>query len=188
MLRKRHSVVLFICLSITRVGLGAETNSLGTIGKLFPQQISGYLLAKDVRDWITVLPTSELQFAYLAGVLTNATTPATNDVDRKTTAILLLGLVGNTNSIDLLATQIAFKGGNAGHSYPGVFAFSQIGEPAIPKLLDVIRNSTNEVVIANAVKSLVIIKGTNYGQFVLTQKTNLLQIDWKKLIDHAVWD
>ena len=171
--------------AIACTALAGETNSAASAAIQFPSRVGTHPIALEVRAAVNKFPTIEAQTEYLAGILTNQPAPTDVGNSQKVSAIRLLGYAGKTNSTDLLLSQIAFRDIN-GHSYPAVYALAHLGEAAVPKLLDLVDESTNQIAIANAVQTLVLIKGTNYETFVLRQKDNVRPDTWNKLIRHAL--
>jgi hypothetical protein len=165
--------------------IASETNELQITRVKLPNRVGSHVVEPDILDAGNRLRTVGEQVACLSTILTNATIQSVAENRRQASAIRLLGVLADTNSTSLLVTHIAFEDLET-KSYPAVYALASIGESAIPKLVRLIENSTNEVVVANSVKSLMLIKGTNYQEFVQGQKTNLPPDRWKRLIRYAV--
>ena len=176
------AIALF-CFLIGRV-FAETTNGTPTNRITFPDTVSGRQIASKLCLEANGLTNADLQLAYLSSVVSNTLSTNLERNFYKASAIRLLGFVGNTNSIDILISQIAFRDNSSG-TYPTVESMVLFGEKAVPQLLCVVRDSATKPDIGSAVEALKRIKGSQYEKFVLEQKTTLPDEKWKRLVRYA---
>ena len=106
---------------------------------------------------------------------------------RKASAIRLLGTLKAQAGIQPLVSNIEFQDTET-QTYPVVHALAEIGEDAVPSLVDVIKREEKGKKIELAVQALVMIKGEKYGEFVAAQKSKIPSNAWRNLLRFAIDD
>lgn len=165
--------------------LAGLTNDNYSIGNLLPERIGAHIVDPELRNEVNQISNNENRQLYLSKILTNQGSGKEVENRRVASAIRLLGTLRKTNSVDLISDFITFEEIET-RSYPAVYAITNMGEASVPVLLKITMSSTNEMAIANSVKSLMLIKGTNYLDFAVTQKNNFPASEWKRLLRYAI--
>jgi hypothetical protein len=124
-----------------------------------PTHVMGYMVNPDVREEANKLATSELRIAYLLSVIASNAVD-TNEIEnfRKSSAIRLVSVIKSTNSIAILVSNIDFVDAKYPER-PAYRPLEAIGEPAVPYLLDVLKDpSTSSQKCDRVIEVLRIIK------------------------------
>jgi hypothetical protein len=147
------------------------------------------MVSKDVREGANRLATSELRVAYLSSVIgSNALKTNENQNFSKSSAIRLLGVIKNTNSIPVLVSNITFADAIFPRR-PAYRALEKIGEPAVPCLMDVVKDPSAPPDKLELVVHVLRVIKHNPGQwdkFVEDQKKVLPPQLWGR-IDRKIW-
>ena len=105
-----------------------------------PSYIGVYYLDKEIRQTANSLSKTELRIAYLSGVIaSNSQDSSKGENYRKSSAIRLLGVVGGTNAIPLLVSNVAFVDAKYPER-PVMDAMQSIGETGVPYLPDALKD------------------------------------------------
>ena len=153
-------------------------------GVKLPAKIGFYEINDEVCSEANKLESKDLQIKYLSSVIQKMHDPATEN-SRKASAIRLLGFIASTNTIDVLVSSISF--GDVKHGdFPAVQSLTNIGAPAIPKLLAMVEGSTNKMELYCAVQTLKKINGSKYQEFVQQQKSVMPHARWIELLRYDV--
>ena len=158
------------------------------IGEL-PAIVDGFGIDPSLREEVNKLPTSELRIDRLSAIILS-NNRATNETQnlKTSSAIRLLGVIRSTNSVGVLVSNLTFTEVKT-KERPAVQALAAIGEPAVPQLLDVLKEpSASEEKCSWAVEAMEWIKqaGTHehmkdWARFLLEQKTKLPAKAWERL-------
>jgi hypothetical protein len=184
-----HPIIMLLAPLCVTVGgeLPTRTNDL------LPEVMGFWKISPEVREKANQLPTKALKLEYLTALVTNRIADSVADQGfKKASAIRLLGVIRDTNSVGVLVSVIAFKdvqylGDRQIHMWPAVDSLAAIGEPAVPQLLDIVKEIPKEDMrVSLAVQTLVKIKGTHYEEFVKEQKNKLPEAAWLNLCVYAV--
>jgi len=99
---------------------------------------------KDVQRHVDQCSSVETKIEYLSSVVAGKadSSDITKNI-RKSSAIILLGKIGGTNVIDILMTNLIYIDSRYNGS-PASHALVLIGEPAVPQLLKVLKDSGGE--------------------------------------------
>ena len=145
----------------------------------------GIEVDKGLSKQVDECPTIQEKIAYLASVIsTNATSTTAGNL-RTSSAITLLGRVGGTNVIQTLVTNLTFIDARY-HGSPASDALAKIGDPAVPELLNVVKESGDEEQIRWAAMTVGFIKRHMWKDFMDEQKHKLPEEAWKKLKRYAI--
>jgi hypothetical protein len=153
---------------------------------LTPQARSDDSIDKDVQHSVEQCPSADLKIEYLSTfIATNEDSAyATNNI-RKSSAIALLGQVGGTNVIGILVSNLTYIDKRYNGS-PASHALIMIGEPAVPRLLDVLKNSEDEARIKWAALTIGFIENRDWTEFSEQQKKILPKEAWNRLIRNVI--
>jgi hypothetical protein len=166
----------------------ATTNSEADL----PDIIMSYRVSPDVRQEANKFATAELRVAYLSSVIASNAV-YTNEAQnfRKSSAIRLVGVIESTNSIPILVSNIVFVDAKYPQR-PAYQALETFGEPAVPYLLDALKDpsaSTEKVDLV--IEVLRFIKKAKYNpdqwdKFVDVQKKTLPP-ELQRRLNRKVW-
>ena len=140
----------------------------------------------NVQIQVNQLPTVESKIEYLSSLVAaeQDSSSITSNI-RKSSAIILLGQIGGTNVIDILITNLIYIDKRYNGS-PASHALILIGEPVVPQLLDVLRNSDDEAKVRRAATTIGFIESRNWKKFSEQQKNILPKKAWDRLIRYAI--
>jgi hypothetical protein len=149
-----------------------------------------------VREEANKLTTTELRLAYLSSVIASNAID-TNGIEnfRKSSAIRLVSVIKSTNSIAILVSNITFLDVEIPKfpEMPAYYALEVIGEPAVPYLMDVVKDpSAPPEKVERVVEVLRHVKRVQYNnpdqwdKFVEEQKKELPPELWNR-IDRKIW-
>ncbi len=155
--------------------------------KILPSVVGIYEIHNQVRNEAGQMTSIHERATYLSSVIaSNTNNSSTIENFKKASAIRLLGVIGLTNSIGILITNIDFEDIKY-HNYPAVASLIKIGEPAVPQLLDVVKEPLDKRQrVPLAVEALLKIKGKTYEKFVQLQKNKMPSEVWSRLLKYAI--
>lgn len=155
--------------------------------KDLPEYVGIHRISDDVREQVNKLQTLDLRATYLSSIVSSDTTNhSETENSRKASAIRLLGLLKNTNSISTLISNISFVDVKYGDK-PSVDSLAAFGDTAVPHLLHVLENpSATSTEYQCAVKALMLIKHAKprireWVEFMNEQKGRLSDKAWARL-------
>lgn len=184
-------VVYFISLGLINSWFAVAQAEIPSTDKAadLPPVVGNREINADVREEVNRLSSSDLRIKYLFTVVSDSTnTLSVTNNFKKASAIRLLGVMANTNAINILVSNIAFEDIKY-HDNPAVEALVSIGEPAVFQLLEVVKEPLgNSRRVPCAVEALMKIKGDRYNEFVQGQKNIMSSEIWKRLLEYAVVD
>jgi hypothetical protein len=152
---------------------------------LMPVRGNGADISDRLAYYVTQRPTLESKVQYLASVVSEKEDGSDAAKNRKASALTVLGMLGGTNAINILVTNVAFRA-SSNTPPPAVQALIAIGDPAIGALLKVIEESSDEFTLVEAASTVFVIKRTVWKQFLEEQKGKMSQEGLAKLNRYAV--
>lgn len=151
-----------------------------------PARVDGFSIDPAIREEVNKLPTADLRIARLSAIV-EANNKATNETQnlKASSAIRLLGVIKSTNSISILVSNLTFVDTKY-HGRPAVEALAAIGKPAMPQLLDVLKDpSESDEKCVWAVEAMKLTKGANghirdWLKFMDEQRGILPKFAWER--------
>ncbi len=149
---------------------------------------AGVEIADQMKSDVEKQPSIESKFDYLMNIISVEQAKIDAAKERKTEALMLLGQTAATttnaafvsNVVEILIENITFDGKYRG-SEPAGEALAAIGEPAVPRLLQVFEDSAEALTVRAAAQALADMKSIGYRGFVNAQKDKMSAEAWKKL-------
>ena len=181
---KVHQHLLCCAVVVLLYGLLSLAKADGPLDKAVPD----YELDIGVQKQVDQYPAVESKIKYLSSLVAEKedSSNITNNI-RKSSAILLLGKIGDTNVIDILVTNLTYFD-KCHNGYPACRALIGIGEKAVPQLLEVLKDSNDEKKISFAASTIGLIESRsgNWKEFGEQQKKTLPKKAWDRLMRYVV--
>lgn len=176
------------CVYLAAAADSAITNKEANL----PAYVKGNRISQDVREEANRLATPELRLAYLSSVIASNAV-GTNEIEnyRKSSAIRLVGVIKSTNSIAILVSNIDFVDAKY-PEMPALYPLEVIGEPAVPYLLDALKDpSASHEKVERVLEMLRYVKRAKYNpdqwdKFIEEEK-KVLPPELRSRIDRKVW-
>jgi hypothetical protein len=175
-------IIVTVTSLISSVPIVAETNGVSLV---FPNRVGLRDISPLVLSNVNHLRGVSNQLEYLIFTATNPSHESDTQTNELASAMWLLGASGQPIAIPTLISNISFRYDATG-TYPAAEGLVTLGEAAVPALLALVCQSTNNNQLSHAVRALVKIKGHNFSDFVEEQRSKLPEKDWKKLVRFAV--
>lgn len=158
-----------------------------------PAFIGIYTISQEVREEANKLATTESRIAYLSSVIaSNAVDTSAVENFRKSSALRLMGIINSTNTIPVLVSNLTFVDAKL-PVRPAVEALAKIGEPAVPCLLEALKDpSASSEKVELIVQELRFIKKAQFdpenrwGKFVEENKGKLPP-ELRGRLDRIIW-
>jgi hypothetical protein len=169
---------------------------------------------KEVQRQVDQSPTADSKIRYLCSIISTNEGMSDEAASKKASAITLLGKIGGTNVISILATNIDFIDKRS-HTLPAGRALVEIGEPAVAGLLRALEDFSrkpvqrpaeaerprtssgsparfyphvDELTAMHLADAIYTIKGSAYRQFVAEQKGHVSEKVWLWLSEFTYGD
>ena len=182
------SVLLISCSYIAHAGDLVATNGEADL----PTHVGTYMVSSDVREAANKFATPESRVAYLSSVIASNAVD-TNEVEnfKKSSAIRLVSVIKSTNSIAILVSNIDFVDAKYPER-PAYYALEVIGDPAVPYLLDTLKDpSASPEQVKRVLEVLRYVKRAKYNpdqwEKFIEEEKKVLPPELRGRIDRKVW-